>query len=208
MTVVALDGMGVLYSAQDDVLELLGPFIAEKGGICDGDVVQRIYYSASLGEITSADFWRAVKLDPALEDEYLSRHTLNRDLKESLAALNSRGLILWLLSNDLAEWSLKLRLKFGLEGYFQGFTVSGDVHARKPDSLIYRIMLKQSGVRAQDVIFVDDRVKNLDPAAALGFRTVLFDTRGSADKPNAHFTVSNFPALVDRLLKFNLKLKD
>jgi putative hydrolase of the HAD superfamily len=205
--IVALDGMGVLYSAQDDVLELLCPFILEKGGIRDTEVIQRIYDSASLGEITAAEFWRAVKLDPEVEDDYLSRHSLNPGLVEFMDSLKSHNIAVWGLSNDVPEWSRKLRNKFKLERYFRGFIVSGDVHCRKPDSLIYRTMLKQARARAQEVVFVDDRIKNLEPAAALGFRTVLFDSGVSSSTHNPHFTVSNFPSLMARIESISASLK-
>jgi HAD superfamily hydrolase (TIGR01509 family) len=204
--IVALDGMGVLYSAQDDVLELLCPFILEKGGIRDTGVIERIYVSASLGEITAAEFWRAVKLDPEVEDDYLSRHSLNPGLMEFMGNMKSYNITLWGLSNDISEWSHKLRMKFGLERYFQGFIVSGDVHCRKPDSLIYRTMLKQARARAPEIIFVDDRIKNLEPAAALGFRTILFDSGGAADPHNPHFTVNSFPSLMDRIVSLSANL--
>jgi HAD superfamily hydrolase (TIGR01509 family) len=196
LSMVALDGMGVLYSARDDVLELLCPYIAEKGGTPDIELIQRLYHSASLGEITSAQFWQACNINPAMEDDYLERHKINGGLIEFIQKLPSRSIPLWLLSNDLAEWSHKLRLKFGLEEYFQGIVVSGSVHLRKPDPAIYRKLLEQTGLEPQEVIFVDDRSANLDAAADLGIHTVLFDYTGTAG-PGKHPVVSNFRELLE-----------
>jgi HAD superfamily hydrolase (TIGR01509 family) len=204
MKILALDAMGVIYSARDDVLELLCPFIAEKGGIREIDTVQRIYVSASLGEISSAEFWKSVKIDPELEDAYLQRHRLSEGLLEFLEILSSQDIKVWGLSNDVSEWSRKLRGQFGLDKYFKGFVVSGDVHIRKPDSLIYRYLLKKSNASAQNIVFVDDQPKNLDVAAGLGFRTLLFEGRDQDNKHN-HDVINGFPELF-KWLRANLVL--
>ncbi len=43
--------MGVIYSLGEDVLDLLCPFIMEKGGIRDIEKIQGLYHAASLGHI-------------------------------------------------------------------------------------------------------------------------------------------------------------
>ena len=196
MKILALDGMGVIYSAKDDVLELLCPFIAEKGGTKDVELVQKIYLSASLGEISSAAFWRAVKTDPELENEYLGRHRLTEGSLEFLDALHSQDIQVWLLSNDISEWARKLRGQFGLDKYFQGFIVSGDVHGRKPGFMIYHYLLKKSEISPQDIVFVDDRPKNLDSAAKLGLQTVLFEAGSAGGKKYGHDAISSFSELL------------
>jgi hypothetical protein len=73
---VVLDAMGVIYSAGDDVKDLLCPFILEKGGIMDTERIKELYISASLGNITSSEFWKSAGIDHNLEDEYWERYTL------------------------------------------------------------------------------------------------------------------------------------
>jgi hypothetical protein len=82
--VFVLDGMGVIYSAGDDVRDLLCPFVAEKGGTVDAAKVGQIYREASLGQISSVEFWKGVGLDPRLEDEYLHRHHVTTGVVEFL----------------------------------------------------------------------------------------------------------------------------
>ncbi|HEX7927905.1 MAG TPA: hypothetical protein VF678_09945, partial [bacterium] len=71
--ILVLDAFGVLYRPGDDVAGVLIPFVAEKGGMADGARVHALYREASLGRIAAAAFWKAVGVDPALEDEYLQR---------------------------------------------------------------------------------------------------------------------------------------
>jgi hypothetical protein len=60
------------------------------------------------------EFWQAVHLDPAVEDDYLQRHRLSFGINEFLhtSSLGSSGI--WWLSNDVSQWTRKLRDHFGL----------------------------------------------------------------------------------------------
>jgi HAD superfamily hydrolase (TIGR01509 family) len=176
---VVLDAMGVIYLTGDDVGELLCPFIAEKSGSTDTQLIRQIYRSASLGEISSIDFWKAVGVSPKLEDEYLAKHLLSPGLTDFLDKLKQRGIKTWCLSNDIFEWSRKLRQRFRLEDYFEGFIISSDVGFRKPDTAIFRLLIKRLAYEPHEVVFVDDHQKNLDAAKAFGFETVLFESSAS-----------------------------
>lgn len=175
---IVLDAMGVLYAAHDDVAELLYPFIVEKGGIGDYASVSEIYIDASLGKMTSAEFWKKVGLSPGIEDEYLRRHVLNGGLLEFLDRMHLRGMNVWCLSNDVSEWSKKLRRNFSIEDFFTGFIISGDVGLRKPDPAIYELLAERLKCKPGEILFVDDNGRNLDAAAALGIATVLFGSSG------------------------------
>ena len=124
-------------------------------------------------------------VDPSLEDSYLAGHRLIEGTLEALAELKQRHGRLACLSNDVSSWSLKLRQRFGLENWIDHWFISGDLGLRKPSAEIYRLAADRLGVRPQDVVFVDDRPRNLDAAKAVGFNTVLLDIRGEApDHPH------------------------
>lgn len=194
--IVVLDAMGVIYSIGDDVKDLLHPFIVEKGGVKDIDRIKELYVSTSLGQISAAEFWKSAGIDPNLEDEYLQRHRLTIGLIEFLEALASRKVELWCLSNDVSEWSLKLRKWFGLVKYFKEFIISGDVGLRKPDPAIFRFILERTHAHANDIIFVDDNAYNLDAAARLGLKTVLF---GSVSAGSGYVSAKDFNELLECL---------
>ena len=195
--IVALDAIGVIYpvgDGGDDVKNLLIPFIKEKGGSEDVDTIERLYLQASLGKLAAFQFWQKVGLDPKLEDEYLKRFTLAPGLVDFLEGMNARQTAVWCLSNDLSEWSRKLRENFKLNKYMQGFIISGDVMARKPDTAIFKYLQKLTGGEAADITMVDDRPANLDAAASIGYGTVLFNADGSL-APGRHRTVNGFSEL-------------
>ena len=77
----------------------------------------------------------------------------------------------------VASWSLKLRQRFGLESWIDHWFISGDLGLRKPSAEIYRLAADRLGIGPQDIVFVDDRLRNLDAAKAVGFSTVLLGIR-------------------------------
>jgi HAD superfamily hydrolase (TIGR01509 family) len=192
--ILVLDAMGVMYPLGDDVRDLLCPFIKEHGGEADTTKIEALYREASLGRRSARDFWRAVGVDPELEEKYLRRFELTPGLVDFLQSPPPHLAGVWCLSNDLSEWSVGLRRMFGLEPLFQGFVISGDVGVRKPDGAIYRHLFQQARVEPQQTIIVDDRRANLDAAKGLGMATVLF-TLGDTPTNAWHPTVRGFAEL-------------
>lgn len=190
---LALDAMGVVYAAADDVADLLVPFVAEHGGSTDAVAVETAYRAASLGQLDAPGLWRAVGLDPGVEDAYLERYALTPGCDAFLEALGRAGVRPWCLSSTPAAWSRKLRERFGLTARFAGFVASAEVGAHEPAPAIYEALAARAGVLPQDVTLVDDRVANLATARALGMTTVHFGGAGSL--ADGHVPVAGFAAL-------------
>jgi len=177
--ILILDAMGVLYEAGEDVAELLVPFVGRHGRAdLLAEAIDRDYVEACLGRMDTQAFWRRMGVDPSLEDSYLGGHRLIEGTLEALAELKQRHGRLACLSNDISSWSLKLRQRFGLERWIDHWFISGDLGLRKPSAEIYRLAADRLGVRPQEIVFVDDRPRNLDAARLVGFSTVLLDIRG------------------------------
>jgi HAD superfamily hydrolase (TIGR01509 family) len=192
LRVLILDAMGVIFSVGNDDRDLLCPFVEEKGGTKDTSKIQMVYHAASLGNMSSAQLWKAVGLHPGLEDEYLQRYELTDGLTDFLEAVNSQGYEVWCLSNDISEWSKKLRARFGLDKYIRGFVISGDVGVRKPEQAIFDYVIGQLTVSPRDAVFVDDQRRNLDVAATLGFGTILFAPAGHDLTDEKHIVATSF----------------
>ena len=194
---LVLDATGVIYDSGDDVAELLVPFIQARTRVCLQEI-ERNYHSASLGHISSSEFWQNVGLNDSIEDDYLSEHVLTPGFLEFLDEVRASVGSIWCLSNDVSEWSLKLRDRFGIADLFSGFVISGDVGLRKPDVRIYEKFFEMSGVDPKTTVFVDDRPNNLSAASAVGIRTVLFSA-SSNEKTELFPTVANFGELIKLL---------
>ena len=173
MKLLALDAMGVIYRARDDVAELLIPFIRNRIAVSDGRVLE-LYLQCCKGDFSSAVFWRRIGLSPAVEDDYLGGHSLVHGVKEFVTQARTYFDAVWCLSNDISEWSKKLRKKFALENLFDGFIISGDVKSMKPSPEIYQALLAAAHANPGDVVFIDDRRKNVRAALDLGMDSFLF----------------------------------
>lgn len=172
---VVLDAMGVIFAAQDDVAELLVPFVRAQGGTPDSRAVEAAYLDASLGEIDADAFWRRVGLAPDVEPAYLASHRLVSGTLEFLAKARSARLPVWCLSNDVGRWSRRLRDALGVEPLLAGAVISSDARVRKPDSGIYERLLVETGCHPSDLLFVDDRATNVRSAAMLGIPSIEFN---------------------------------
>ncbi|MAF12963.1 hypothetical protein CMK11_21135 [Candidatus Poribacteria bacterium] len=188
-TVLVLDAMGVMYDEGNLVHAHLVPFARDKGcEIPDGDILG-FYLRCSAGAMSSEAFWRALGVSgagDALDAEYVARHRLVDGLIPFLQRTRASDTRVLCLSNDVSEWSVRLRGLHRLEAYIDHWTISGDVRSRKPDVGIYRCLLDAVGAHAEECLFVDDKAPNLDVARDLGFHTCLFAPCGrTAASPDA-----------------------
>ena len=184
--VIVLDAMGVMYRARDDVAELLVPFVQRHRPSVPAEDVAARYTEASLGQLDADAFWRSLGLHPSVEDDYLLLHRLTEGLLDFLGLAQSEGIEVWCLSNDVSRWSVKLRERFALNGFFAGFAISGDIGHRKPSGEAYRCLLHRLGTTPQ--LFVDDRPRNVTAAQALGIPAVRFGPDGGGPGTVADFT--------------------
>ena len=171
---LVLDAMGVHFAAADDVAEILIPFSRSAGGESDTHTIESLYLQASLGVIDADAFWGRVGLDAAVEDVYLSKHRLVAGAREFLTSARQAGLPVWCLSNDVGRWSRTLREKLGIERLLTGAVISSDAKVRKPDRGIYEQLLVATGYRPAELLFVDDRARNVAGAAAVGIPAIEF----------------------------------
>jgi hypothetical protein len=129
--------MGVIFSAADDIAELLIPFACASGGTVDAEAIRSTYVDASLGVIGAGEFWIAVGLKPTAEDKSLSQHSLILGVKEFLQGAKDTRIPVWCLSNDIDRWSRKLRTSLGIDGLLSDAVISSEVQCRKPSPAIY-----------------------------------------------------------------------
>lgn len=81
-----------------------------------------------------------------------------------------------LLSNAFPSQAEVIRQRFGVDVAidFDVYINSAHVGLRKPDPAIYRLTLNQLGLSPQQVIFLDDGLRNIDAAREIGIHAVQF----------------------------------
>lgn len=203
MKAVAFDAMGVLYEVWDDMRQLLVPFAREGGCELTDEEIHRTYVRAMLGELATAQLWNELGVAGDARDlnqEYLRGYQLVPGIHALLDDLRQQGLELGCISNDVAEWSLARRVALKLDRCIRHWTISSQVRVRKPEAAIYEAFLASAALLPQEVMFIDDRLVNVEAAAALGFRTILVDFAGVGNDAGAPRTVEDLRrALADQI---------
>ena len=202
---VIFDAMGVIYEVADDVSDSLVPFLHLKN--CDKPVrfIAKEYIRASLGQVTSLEFWTALgynKEYPEIEKEFLDNwYTMDPEFLDIGKQLIGKYKIA-MLSNDIKDWSNYLRGKFEINRFFDVNVISGEVGYRKPDPKIYEILLHDIDSPAENCMFIDDKLENLQVASELGINTIMFVRNKSKVEFCSEFEISSFKELIPILENF------
>ncbi|MEC3907981.1 HAD family phosphatase [Tamlana sp. 2201CG12-4] len=64
--------------------------------------------------------------------------------------------------------------KFDFLHWFEGIIVSGEEHTRKPFDEIYNLTLNRFNIKAENAIFIDDNLRNIEAANNLGIHGIHF----------------------------------
>lgn len=204
---VFFDVMGVVCTVGDDTNDLLIPFIQRFNKTITRQEINEFYLEASLGKITSKQFWLNVGVEEneikCVEERYLNENlTVDTDVVDTIKSLKERNYKIGLLSNDVSEWSGYLRKKFNLDNLLDYCVISGEVHLRKPDTAIYQYVINECEVDPKESVFIDDRIKNLIPAKELGFKVILFDGNHDYDNITDYDKIncgSEIPSIIENI---------
>lgn len=174
--IVLFDAMGVLYSSADDVGDLLVPYLRSHGCVLRREEIAQLYQECSLGKMSSTDFWATAGAGGASDEEYCRNHRLTEGVVAVLAELDTTGVRLGCLSNDVSEWSKLLRERFGLGEYLTDWFVSGDTGVRKPAPEAFTTLCRRLDVAPNRILLIDDRAENVSAARAAGLQALQYGT--------------------------------
>ncbi len=93
---------------------------------------------------------------------------------EILRELKAAGRPLYGLTNWSHETFPIGRARFDFLAWFDGIVVSGEERLLKPDPRIYRVLMERYGLRPEELVYVDDNVRNAEAATALGLHGIHF----------------------------------
>lgn len=148
-----------------------GPFMQIESGLITVDEFHRQLHQAIIEPVTDHQIDRAFC-------EFLIGIPQNR--LEALRQLRKDYKIYLLSNTNEIMWKSKIADEFRKEGrqredYFDGMVTSFEAKSMKPDYRIFEYALEQLGIKADETLFLDDSQRNLDAAAALGFKTLLIN---------------------------------
>ncbi len=76
------------------------------------------------------------------------------------------------LSNWSAETFPLVYEQYDFFKVFEGIVLSGEEKLIKPDEKIFRVLLSRYEIKAEQSLFIDDSIKNIEAAEALGFNVI------------------------------------
>ncbi len=183
MQLVVLDAHDVLFRASSDPAELVVPFVRAKGGTATDQEIVEYHRQATLGRLRAPLFWESVGVegDPSeLDAELLSGVRMQAGAKEFLREMHRRGVPVAVISNDIAEWSYRVRDLHGMTGVAP-WIVSAEIGVRKPDPAAFEALRRMTGVPYHSMLIVDAQIPSLDAAKSLGMMTSWFARQRPAE---------------------------
>jgi epoxide hydrolase-like predicted phosphatase len=97
----------------------------------------------------------------------------NKELYNFAIKLKKKGYKIAILSD---QWHLskKSLVKKEYLKYFNPIIISCDIGMRKPNPNIFILLIKKLKLKPKEIVFIEDREWNIQPAKKLGINTILF----------------------------------
>jgi HAD superfamily hydrolase (TIGR01509 family) len=93
---------------------------------------------------------------------------------ELMRALQGQGTPLYCLSNMPATIYTHLRRRHHFWDVFSGIVISGEVQMMKPEPEVFMHLLETFNLRADESVFVDDLLSNIESARQVGLHAIWF----------------------------------
>ncbi len=97
----------------------------------------------------------------------------DREMYALAHKLKEGGICVGMLSNINESLAEKVRAH-GLYDPFDPCFLSCEIGAEKPDPKAYALLLEALSLPASEVVFIDDRIENVEAARAIGLDAILF----------------------------------
>jgi putative hydrolase of the HAD superfamily len=137
------------------------------------------------GTLTGHTYWPTIardagvsfspeEIEALIEQDVLLWATVDPIMLDWVTRVRDSGMKTAVLSNMGEDLLAYMRENFGWLDRFHHLTWSCELNLIKPMAEIYEHTLEQLGVRAEEALFIDDRLENVEGARAVGIRSLLF----------------------------------
>ncbi len=188
---IVLDADGVLFRKINPKLDQKLLQLAHVSEEIVKEKRKKYWALTKIGTLTSKEMWFGALDHPSFEKGVLgelgikAKEFTTQDLFEMnigaidfLQLMKKQNLPLILLSNSSEDLIEKQYSYFKLEQFFTKTFFSHKMKIAKPDSRVFEKVLKELSFEASEILFVDDKEKNIFAAKELGFQTFLFTEDG------------------------------
>ena len=140
------------------------------------------------GRKSTHDFWEEnfKKLEIPLDvfkEEFSHWYVLNPEVLEIAGELKKKFRLV-IFSDNFDAVTSTIRADPALKIFDEMF-FSNEMHKTKQEEGTFEDVLEKLKLKPKECVFIDDKEKNLEPAKALGIKTVLFDGVKSITKISA-----------------------
>jgi epoxide hydrolase-like predicted phosphatase len=166
--------------------------LAAEYNIAIDDLYKTVFNStsaemATIGTIAENEHWQAVATTLGVpggkifefQDKFWGGDGIDKELIDFIKGLN-KVVKTGLLSNAWSGARQYLNRKNACDQVFQFSMFSCEVRLRKPDAHIYEKILALMQVKADEAIFVDDILENVEAAKAVGIHAIQFKSTEQA----------------------------
>jgi putative hydrolase of the HAD superfamily len=138
-----------------------------------------------VGRKTSEEFWHAIapqlnlhtpEAVDAFRQRYHADEEINAGVADLIRKLRSDGRYKLAVLSNAPAGLIRWLDEWGLLELFDTVFCSGDEGVKKPDPAAFEITLERLGVEPEKAVFIDDTMKHIKAARALGIHGILFTT--------------------------------
>ena len=101
------------------------------------------------------------------------RAGLNQDVLEIIKGLKKNYKVV-LFSNFLGDVLRKLLKKHDAEEFFDEIIISSEHKTKKPNPEFFDVLIRISGVKKDEILFIDDTKRNFEAAKEFGINAILY----------------------------------
>lgn len=135
--------------------------------------------------VLETDFWiqyaksKGISLPANWAEQYIKTVKKSVGVDEEMVILidelKEKQIRVGLLSNINDRYTHLIR-SFGFYELFDPCLLSYEIGLEKPDPKIYELLLQQLNLPAKEVVFIDDKLENVEAAKAMGIDAIVFES--------------------------------
>ncbi|MCR5079812.1 MAG: HAD family phosphatase [Treponema sp.] len=165
------------------ISEILGLKKEEFESIYGKDTKDSLFHKCTIGEIDTAGFWKEFNKRCGIKVftdwfHYLFHPVLIQETVELIEELKKKGHRVVCGTNTISGHYAN-HVENGDYSIFDQTYASCFMGVAKPDPDFYRLILKAEEASAENTVFIDDRIENVEAAAGIGITAIQY--KNSAD---------------------------
>ena len=150
------------------------------------DVYDQFTIQAEYGKISSEEAWKKIlgyfKIKENPKKMFQKAMRFKKEIPDMFALLKRIKTKTAFITNYY-PWAWEfINKKFSLEKRFDLGIVSFQIQSRKPEPKGFQIILKHFKVTPNEILFIDDGIKNVDAAQKLGMEAIHFQNKEQLER--------------------------